>query len=130
MKNRSEVSRIAETPAWADESSLDEDRPGVVVHSREGDGSFQALTGDLKTPLASQHLHLEQVDRLRIDRVGRENEAVGLVADRDEIAVILTQDEGRPFPTELVSWTIDEARKLHVALGNLLDAFDASGGTQ
>lgn len=128
MTNGSELPRIAETPTWAHEAHLNEDS-GTVVHVREGDVRFQASTGNLKTPLVSQHLHLEQVDRLRIHRVGRENEPVGLVADREEVEIILTQDEeGRPFPIELVSWPIDEARKLAKALADLLDAYDTTGG--
>lgn len=107
---------------------LDEDR-GAVVHTREGDVRFQASTGNLKTPLVSQHLHIEQVDRLRIHRVGRENEAVGLVADREQVEIILTQDEeGRPFPTEVVSWPLNEARQFAKALTDLLDAYDTTGG--
>lgn len=128
MTNGSELPRIATPPKWAHESLLDEDR-GAVVHTREGDVRFQASTGTLRDPLVSQHLRIEVIDRLRVARAGRENEAVGLVADREQVEVILTQDEdGRPFPVELVSWPIDEARKLHKALADLLDAFDTTGG--
>lgn len=127
MSDGSELPRIAETPKWADESALDEDR-GAVVHTREGDTDFYACTGTLSSPLVSQHLRIEVADRLRIDRVGRENEPVGLVCDREPALIVLTQDEGRAFPVELVSWPIDEARKLHKALTDLLDVFDTTGG--
>lgn len=126
--NANDPARIAETPVWAHESTLNEDS-AAVFHTREGEVRFQASTGNLQIPLVSQHLRIEVIDRLRVHRVGRENEPVGLVCDREEVEIILTQDEeGRPFPTEVVSWPIDEARKLHKALGDLLDAFDTTGG--
>src|SRR5687768_8538661 len=115
---------IAVPPAWAAESVLDEDRT-AVIHWRTGETEFSASTGSLGSPLASQYLRIEQIDRLRILRTGRENEPVGLVCDREEVEVVLVQDEDRQV--ELVSWGIDEARKLHRALGDLLAAFDTTG---
>lgn len=116
---------IAVTPAWAAESVLDEDRT-AVIHWRTGENTFSASTGKLDPPLADQYLRIEQIDRLRILRTGRENEPVGLVCDRENVEIILMQDEDRQV--ELVSWGIDEARKLHKALGDLLNAFDTTGG--
>lgn len=127
--NGSEPARIAAPPAWATESQLNEDTL-TVVHDRQGATSFQASTGNLRTPLVSQHVHIEQTDRLRLLRTEDEiNAAVGLVCDREPVEVVLTQDEdGRPFPVEVASWPIDEARKLHKALGDLIDAYDTAGG--
>lgn len=129
MKNRSESApAIAVPAAWSHESVLDEDCPAAVVHWRTGETAFSASTDKLDSPLATQYLRLEQIDRLRILRTGRENEAAGLVCDRKDVEIILVQDEDRQV--ELVSWPIDEARKLHKALTDLLDAFDTTGGAQ
>jgi hypothetical protein len=124
MSNGSEPARIAVPPVWALESTLDEDRT-AVIHWRTGETAFSASTGKLDSPLAAQYLRLEQIDRLRILRAGRGNEAVGLVCDREDVEIILVQDEDRQV--ELVSWPLDEARKLHKALGDLLDAYDTTG---
>lgn len=126
MSDVSEPARIAVPPAWAHESVLDEDRT-AVIHDREGAINFRAATGDLKTPLVEQHLRLEVIDRLRIERVGSENEALGLVCDREDVCVILIQNEDHR-QVELVSWGIDEARNLRDALNNVLDAFDTAVG--
>jgi hypothetical protein len=123
--NVSEPARIAVPPIWAHESVLDQDRGGVV-HWRTGETEFSASTGKLDQPQVSQYLRIDQLDRLRILRTGRENEAAGLVADREDVEIILVQDEDRQV--ELVTWSIGEARKLHKALGDLLDAFDTTGG--
>jgi hypothetical protein len=98
----------------------------AVVHDLEG-ASFNASTGALDSPLVDQHLRIQQVDRLRLLRTEDEiNAAVGLVCDREDVQVILVQHERQAV--DLVSWPIDEARKLHKALGDLLAAFDANGG--
>lgn len=125
-KSSEEPARIAIPPIWAHESVLDEDRPATVVHWRTGETAFSASTGKLDSPLADQYLRLEQIDRLRILRTGRENEAVGLVCDRENVEIILVQDGNRQV--DLVSWPIGEARKLHKALTDLLDAYDTTGG--
>lgn len=126
MKNRSESApAIAVPPAWATESMLDEGLL-AVVHDREGD-SFNASTGALKDPLVSQHLRIQQIDRLRLLRTEDEqNAAVGLACDREDVQIILVQHD--PHPVELVSWPVGEARRLHRVLGDLLDAFDTAGG--
>lgn len=125
MSDVSEPARIAVTPTWAHEAHLDEDS-AAVIHYREGDGNFSALTGNLGSPLVSQHLRLEVIDRLQILRVGTENEPVGLVCDREPAHIVLVQDDVRQV--EIVSWGIDEARKLHKALGDLINAYDTTGG--
>lgn len=126
MKNRSESApAIAVPPAWSTESMLDEGLL-AVVHDREGD-SFNASTGALDSPLVSQHLRIQQIDRLRLLRTEDAiNAAVGLVCDREDVQVILVQHERHAV--ELVAWPLDEARKLHKALGDLIDAFDTTGG--
>lgn len=126
MSDVSEPARLAVPPTWAHDSVLDEDRT-AVIHDREGDINFRALTGDLKTPLIEQHLRLEQIDRLRIERVGSENKAIGLVCDREDVCVILIQNEDHR-QVELVSWGIDGARNLRDALNNVLDAYDTAAG--
>jgi hypothetical protein len=122
---REPTAAIAVPPAWATESMLDEGLL-AVVHDREGD-SFHASTGNLKDPVVLQHLIVQQIDRLRLLRTEDEqNAAVGLVCDREDVQVILVQHD--PHAVELVAWPVAEAKKLHKALGDLLDAFDTAGG--
>lgn len=124
MSNVSEPARIAVPPTWATESTLDEDRT-AVIHWRSGEATFDASTGSLSSPLTTQFLRLEQIDRLRLERTEEGSHPVGLVADREGVEVVLLDEDER---VEVVSWPIDEARKLHAALGALLDAFDTTGG--
>lgn len=123
MTNGSELPRIAVAPSWALESFLDTDA-GAVHHSLEGSISFSAQTDLLSRPLVPQHLRLQVTDRLKLDGTD------GLSVTRAPIDVILIQDEPdiAADGLEVVLWTLDQARVLHAALGELLGLIDASGG--
>lgn len=123
MTNGTDPARIATAPVWALESTFDSDAE-VVLHSREGEVTFNAQTDALGRPVAPQHLRLQVSDRL--DFHGTD----GLGCTRSAIVdVILVQDEPEyPNGIEVVTWTLDEARNLHKALGDLIDAYDTAGG--
>lgn len=123
MTNGSEPARIAVSPSWALDSVLDTDA-AAVRHSLEGSISFSAQTDLLSMPLVPQHLRVQVTDRLKLDGTD------GLTVTREPIDVILIQDEPdiAADGLEVVLWSLDQARVLHAALGELLGLIDAAGG--
>lgn len=124
--NANDPARIATPPSWSEESDLDEDR-SAVVHYRMGDTSFCASSDRLEAPHVTQALRLDQVDRLILIREGEANVVTGLASAREPAEIVLVEFDGGK-QVELTSWPVQQARALRVALGELLDAYDTTGG--
>lgn len=115
-------SPIGISPEWALDAVLDHDA-GTVLHSREGSIVFHAATDVLSKPLVPQRLRLEVADRLKLQGT----DGLTCVRDGVEVCLVQAEDDG---DIEVVVWPLQEARALHVALGQILAVHDGADGVE